>query len=151
MQIVNQEGTLRVFSRRDRLLTKFQGNYELFEWKNYWSRSDNHRTNLEKNKPDLLERINDQIRLDKERKRQEKSERKKREKDFDEHMDSHDSITDTEYENDEYDHILTKEERQQEEEDERRESEAIKPGLNRNKKRRDKEEGTNSSRLLPNP
>ena len=126
MQLVNQEGTLRDFSRRERLMTKFERNDDLLEWKNYWSRSDDHRRNLEKNKPDLVERINDQIRLDKERERQEKSERKKREKDLNEHIDSYDWISETEYEKDEYDHILTKEEREQEEEDERRESEAIK-------------------------
>jgi hypothetical protein len=137
MQLVNQEGTLTEFSRRERLMTQFEKNDDLLEWKNYWSRSDDHRRNLEKNKPDLVERINDQIRLDKERERKEKSERKKREKDLNEHMDFYDWISDIEYEKDEYDHILTKEEREQEEEDDKKKSEAIKAWLNRNKQRRD--------------
>ena len=96
MQLVNQEGTLREFSRRERLMTTFEKNDDLLEWKNYWSRSDDHRRNLEKNKPDLVERINDQIRLDKEKERQEKSEQKKREEDLNEHMDSYDWISDIE-------------------------------------------------------
>ena len=66
MQLINQEGTLRQFSRRERLMTKFHTKDDLIEWKNYWQRSDNHRQKLQNTKPDIVQRINEQIRLDKE-------------------------------------------------------------------------------------
>ena len=42
MQLLNREGTLRQFSRRERLMTKFHTKDDLIEWKNYSQRSDNH-------------------------------------------------------------------------------------------------------------
>ena len=66
IQLVNQEGTLRQFSRRERLMTKFHTKDDLIEWKNYWQRSGNPRQKLQNTKPDMVKRINEQIRLDKE-------------------------------------------------------------------------------------
>ena len=56
MQLINQEGTLRKFSRRERLVKKFETKENLLEWKNYWQRGDSHRRKLENSNPDIVER-----------------------------------------------------------------------------------------------
>ena len=81
MQLVNKEGTLRQFSRRERVMKKDKKKIEI-EWQNYWQRSENHRKKLENAKPDVVERINEQMRLDKEGERQEKADPKERKIEF---------------------------------------------------------------------
>ena len=70
------------------------------EWKNYWQRGDNHRRKLENSNPDIVERINEQMRLEKERERHVEADN---ESDW--------SLTSAaEYKWDDYFYILTKEE-----------------------------------------
>ena len=71
MQLVNEEGTLRKFSRRERVLNKCKTKDEMFEWKQYCIKSEEHRKKLESSQPDIVERINEHVRLEKEKERQE--------------------------------------------------------------------------------
>ena len=62
MQLANEEGTLRKFSRRERGLNKCKKKDDLFEWKEYCRKGEEHRKKLENAKPDIVERINEHIR-----------------------------------------------------------------------------------------
>ena len=60
-----------------------QKNDELFEWKQYMQTSEKQKEILSKNQPDIVSRINETVRLEKERKRQAEENRDKGEWDYD--------------------------------------------------------------------
>ena len=108
MQLINQEGTLRKFTRRERVRKKLETKDNTIEWKNYLQKGENHKRKLENINPDIVERINEQMRLDKEKERHV-------ERDFNEGESA---------EWEDYCYILTKEEQKQVEQEEQREREA---------------------------
>jgi hypothetical protein len=115
MQLLNQEGRLRKFTRRES--EKKSGN--LLEWKNYWKKGEGHRIKLEERKPDIVERINEQIRLENER---ERNQQKTQEENI-----CGDWSSDNEYDDGDSDcyHILTREEQEMAKEEEKLEREAV--------------------------
>ena len=55
---------------------------ELFEWKQYMKKSKKHKEILSKNQPDIVSRINENVRLEKERERQTEKNRDKGQWDY---------------------------------------------------------------------
>ena len=83
MRLLNNEGRLRTFSRRESGRKDGKNWDELFEWEQYSRKSQNHITNLEKMQPDIVERLNEKMRSIKEKERQRKEERNNGEWDYD--------------------------------------------------------------------
>jgi hypothetical protein len=72
MQLLKKEDRLRTFSKREARMKKDQGIDDLLEWENYLQRSDRHQEKLMEMKPDIVQRINEHLRLKKENERREK-------------------------------------------------------------------------------
>ena len=69
MSLLQSEGRLRKFARREPGM-KIAKKDELFEWKEYMKTSKKHKEILSVNKPDIVSRINENARLEKEKKQQ---------------------------------------------------------------------------------
>ena len=66
MRLFNAEGRLRQFSRR---MKKNHKKEELLDWKMFWEKSAKHEQKLTKTQPDIVEKINQEIRIQNEKKR----------------------------------------------------------------------------------
>ena len=148
MQLVNQEGTFRKFSRRERLMTKNHAKDDLFEWKNYWQRSDNHKQKLQNTKPDIVDRINEQMRLDKESERQEK-ESNKQSGCYE--WSWWESETESENEDESSCKTLTKDEHEHEEQEDHREREAVSNWLKHEQKEKRQRRREELKRAIAKP
>ena len=69
MKLLNEEGRLNEFASRYERRKKPYKTDDLHELRNYWEKSDEHQQKLNKLQPDIVERINEQIRIEKEEKR----------------------------------------------------------------------------------
>ena len=76
MRQLNSEGRVRKFASREAGM-KIGKIDELFEWKQYMKTSKKHKEMLSKNQPDIVSRINENVRLEKERERQTEENRDK--------------------------------------------------------------------------
>ena len=72
MRLLRSEGRLRKFANRETGKKD-----ELFQWKQYMQKSEKHREILSKNQPDIVSKINENARLEKERERLTEENRKK--------------------------------------------------------------------------
>ena len=82
MRLLNSEGRLKHFASREAGM-KSAKNDELFEWKQYMQTSEKHKEILSKNQPHIVSRINENVRLEKERERQAEENRDKGEWHYD--------------------------------------------------------------------
>ena len=82
MSLLQSEGRLRKFARREPGM-KIAKKDELFEWKEYMKTSKKHKEILSVNMPDIVSRINENARLEKEKKQQTDKNRDKGEWEYD--------------------------------------------------------------------
>ena len=82
MRLLNSEGSLREFSRRKLGRKDAKGWDELFDWEHYECKSQMHSTNLHQMQPDIVQKLNEKMRLKKEKERQLKEKRKNGEWDY---------------------------------------------------------------------
>ena len=106
MTLLNEEGRLNEFASRYERRKKPYKTDDLHELRNYWEKSDAHQQKLNKLQPDIVERINEQIRIEKEEKRNRNEEVKKEEANW-----LMDDDNENSYEDDGCYSILTKEEK----------------------------------------
>ena len=66
MRLLKEEGRLRKFVSRAPKLKKGQSSETLFEYRKYFEKSEGHKQKLKKMEPDIVEKINEKIRLEKE-------------------------------------------------------------------------------------
>ena len=128
MQLLKKEDRLRTFSKREARMKKDQGIDDLLEWENYLQRSDRHQEKLMEMKPDIVQRINEHLRLKKENERREK-EKLREEMKLNQYSGGGDWYWESETEPDDENiscySILTKEEKDDFEKEEKREREAM--------------------------
>ena len=67
MRLFSNEGRLRDFSKR---LKKTHKKEDFLDWQDYWESGEKERQKLTKLQPDIVDKINEKVRLEKERKRQ---------------------------------------------------------------------------------
>ena len=139
MQLLNNEGRLRTFSGRDSGISKAQRKNEFLEWKNYLGKSEGHQQRLAELKPDLVERINEHFRLEKENKNKKEESQREGVK-ASEHSRCGDWYwaSDTESEDGGCYEILTKEEKDFFEKEEKREREVLSKRLKEEQKEKKK-------------
>ena len=67
MRLLSNEGRLRDFSKR---LKQTHKKEDFLDWQDYWESGEKERQKLTKLQPDIVDKINEKVRLEKERKRQ---------------------------------------------------------------------------------
>ena len=77
MQLLNVEGRLRKFAHREKGVKRTRMKDNLYEWKQYMAKSEKHKGILSRKQPDIVLRINECIRQEKEKERVREEDHKK--------------------------------------------------------------------------
>ena len=70
MRLFNEGGRLRQFSNRDSGMKNHSSKAYSYEWKKYSEKSEGHKQKLKEMEPDIVEKINMHVRLQKEREKE---------------------------------------------------------------------------------
>ena len=73
MRLFTEEGRLKSFASRESAWKKIDKKDDLKEWKRFLRKSDTHREILEKKQPDIVEKINEHVRKEKENEKMERN------------------------------------------------------------------------------